>query len=106
MTVNDRRQEYYINKSLCEDNCYLEKLFINNNAIKSVCKKKIKKSFSFNKNAGIKDDIPSISKINAKAIGCIDKAFKPQNVAKNPIFWVLIILFIFLVVFLKIVLNL
>ena len=100
MTLDDRRQEYYINKSLCEDNCYLEKLHINENSVKSVCSCKLKKSFSFNKNAGVKDDIPSISKINAKSILCIDKAFKAQNVAKNPVFWVIVILIIFLIVML------
>ena len=100
MTLDDRRQEYYINKSLCEDNCYIEKLIIKDNTVKSVCSCNLKEIFSFNKNAGIKDDIPSISKINAKSILCIDKAFKPQNVAKNPIFWVLVIFIIFLIIML------
>ena len=100
MTLNDRRQEYYINKSLCEDNCYLEQLLINENSIKSVCSCEFKKEFSLNKNAGQADEIPSISKMNAKAILCIEKTFKAENVAKNPVFWVFVILIIFLIVML------
>ena len=100
MTLDDRRKEYYVNKSLCEDNCYLEQLQINENNIKSVCSCKFKKEFSLNKNAGILDEIPSISKMNAKAILCIERTFKAENVAKNPIFWVFVILIIFLIVML------
>ena len=29
MTLDIKRKEFYVNKSLCEDNCYLEKLIIN-----------------------------------------------------------------------------
>ena len=100
MTLNDRRQEYYINKSLCENSCYLEQLLINENTIKSVCSCEFKKEFSLNKNAGQADEIPSISKMNAKAILCIERTFKAENVAKNPVFWVFVILIIFLIVML------
>ena len=31
MTLNDRREEYYVNKSLCEDNCYLKIIVISKN---------------------------------------------------------------------------
>ena len=93
MTLNERRKEYYINKSLCEDNCYLEKLIINENNIKSICSCKFKNKYSFNQNEGAKDEnIPSISKSNTKSILCAEKAFSAENVAKNPIFWVFIIL--------------
>ena len=102
MTLNDRRQEYYINKSLCEDNCYLETLLINENDIKSSCLCKFKTNYTSNKNAGINDVIPSISTANANSILCIDKTFKPQNLAKNIVFWVIIILLIFLLVMLLI----
>ena len=98
VTLNDRRKEYYVNKSLCEDNCYLEKLLINENNIKSVCSCKFKNEYSFNKNVGIKDDIPPISKSNIKSILCIKKYFTAENISKNPIFWVFVILTFFLLI--------
>ena len=96
LTLNDRREEYYINKSLCEDNCYLEKLIINDECIKSLCSCQLKKEFSFNKNAGVKDDIPLISVNMVKSIFCYNKAFNSQNIAKNIVFWVFIVFIIFL----------
>ena len=100
MTLNDRRQEYYINKSLCEENCFLEQLLINENGVRSVCSCELKNKFCFNKNPGRSDEIPSISKMNAQAILCIERTFKAENVAKNPVFWVFVILIIFLIVML------
>ena len=97
MTLNDRRKEYYINKSLCEDNCFIEKLIINENSVKSVCLCKFKNIFSFNKNIGIRDDIPQISKSNSKSILCAEKTFKDEDISKNPIFWVFIIFIFFLI---------
>ena len=96
LTLNDRREEYYINKSLCEDNCYLEKLIINQDCIKSLCSCQLKKEFSFNKNAGVKDDIPLITINMAKSVFCYNKAFSPQNIARNIVFWVFIVFIIFL----------
>ena len=96
MTLNDRRKEYYVNKSLCEDNCYLEKLIINNDYVKSLCSCQIKNQFSFNENVGVKDDIPLISVKMVKSILCYENAFNAKNIAKNPIFWVFLVFIIFL----------
>ena len=101
MTLNDRRNEYYVNKSLCENNCYLEKLIINEN-VKSVCMCEFKNEFTFNKNAGKKDEIPSISALNAKSFLCAKETFDSHSIAKNAIFWILIILIIFLFIMLLI----
>ena len=101
INLNDRRNEYYINKSLCEDNCYLDKLLISEN-IKSICICKFKNEFTFNKNAGKKDEIPSISALNAKSFLCAKETFDSYNISKNIIFWILIILIIFLFVMLLI----
>ena len=101
MTLNDRRNEYYVNKSLCEDNCYLDKLIINEK-VKSVCICKFKNEFTFNQNAGKKDEIPSISALNAKSFLCAKETFDSNNIAKNIIFWIIIILIIFLFVMLLI----
>ena len=98
LTLNDRRNEYYVNKSLCENNCYLEKLLINGNSVKSVCSCKFKNEFSFNENEGITDDITNISQINTKSISCIEKVFNAENIAKNPIFWVFLLFILFLLV--------
>ena len=95
VTLNDRREEYYVNKSLCEDNCYLEKLIIKDDYVKSLCLCQIKSEFNFNKNAGIKDDIPLISINIAKSVFCYENAFNSQTLAKNPIFWVFLVLIIF-----------
>ena len=94
MTLDIKRKEFYVNKSLCEDNCYLEKLIINEN-VKSVCMCKLKSKFSFNKNAGVKDDIPLKSTNTAKSVYCFKETFNTNNIAKNPIFWAFLFIIIF-----------
>ena len=99
MTLDDRRKTYYVNKSLCENNCYLDKLIINDN-VRSVCSCQFKNNFTENKNEGIKDDIPSISKINANSIKCIERTFNSNNISKNIVFWIILIFIIFLIIML------
>ena len=94
MTLDIKRKEFYVNKSLCEDNCYLEKLIINEN-VKSVCMCKLKSKFSFNKNAGVKDDIPLKSTNTAKSVYCFKETFNTNNIAKNPVFWAFLFIIIF-----------
>ena len=98
MTLNDRRQEYYVNKALCENNCVLNKVINKDReTIKSLCKCEIKYNYTSNENAGKKDDIPSISSYNIKAFTCIKKTFDSQNISKNPIFWILLVIIIFMI---------
>ena len=94
--MNDRRQEYYVNKSLCEDDWCLEKLLISDNGVKSVCQCRLKTNFTINTNAGINDDIPLISTYNAKSFLCPKRAFS-KNLANNAVFWIFIILIIFFI---------
>ena len=100
MTLDDRRKEYYINKSFCEDNCYLDKLLFDSDEVTSVCQCKLKTEFTKNNNSGIDDGVHPISQTNTKAIFCANRTFKPANLAKNPVFWVCLILIIFLLVML------
>ena len=87
MTLNDRREESYVNKSLCDDNCYLRTSLFGEK-VKSLCYCKIKENISFNQNEGIK--ISSIYVSNLKSITCIKETFNSTTLAKNPIFWVLL----------------
>ena len=98
MTLNDRRQEYYVNKALCENNCVLNQVINKDReTIKSLCKCEIKYNYTSNENEGKKDDIPLISSYNIKAFTCIKKTFDSQNISKNPIFWILLVIIIFMI---------
>ena len=98
MTLNDRRKEFYVNISLCENNCFLKKVIDRDLNVKSVCNCLIKNEYTTNTNAGKKDDVPLISSYNIESFVCINKAFKSQNISKNPIFWIFLLIIIFLIV--------
>ena len=98
MTLNDRRKEFYVNISLCENNCVLKKVINKDLNVKSVCNCKIKNEYTSNTNEGKADNIPLISSYNIESFVCINKAFKSQNISKNPIFWILLLIIIFLIV--------
>ena len=98
MTLNDRREEYYINKSLCEANCTLKEVLDRDlKTIKSLCECDIKYNYTSNENAGIKDDIPHKNSYNIKSFLCIKETFNSENYSKNPVFWVLLIVLIFFI---------
>ena len=101
MTLNDRRDEYFISKSLCEGNCILNGL-IDRNAKnpRSSCLCDIKYNFISNENSGKKDEIPHISSLNVGSFVCIKQAFNSQNISKNPIFWILLLAIIFFILML------
>ena len=99
MTLNDRRNEYYINISLCENNCYLIQIL--NKALKipkSVCICNIKTNFSFNNQSGVKDNISLISSYNVKSIYCIKETFNKNSISSNIIFWIFLIAILFLII--------
>ena len=101
MTLNDRRDEYFVSKSLCEDNCILKNIIDRDlKNIRASCTCEIKSDFISNQNGGQKDDIPQISSLNIGSFVCIKQAFNSQNISKNPIFWVLLLVIIFFVLML------
>ena len=101
MSLNDRRDEFYVNESLCENNCTLNKIFDKDlKIIKALCKCNIKYNFTSNENAGKKFDIPHKSSYNIEAFLCIKETFNSLNLSKNIIFWVLLIVIIFFIVML------
>ena len=101
MSLNDRRSEYFVNISLCENNCYLVKIL--NKDLKnprSLCNCDIKKEFMYNNKAYNNYTIPKISTYNSKAVKCISQAFNKNSISSNPIFWIFIIVLLFLIILL------
>ena len=98
ITLNDRREEFYVNESLCESNCFLDKIVDKETKIvKSLCKCEIKYNYTFNENPSKKDEPTIISSHNIDSFLCIREVFKSQNISKNPIFWLLLIIMIFFI---------
>ena len=101
MTLNDRRDEYYIAASLCEGGCEIVKISNKeSNEPASLCKCNLKYGVTFNENFGIKDNVPSISYSNAKSIKCISETFNKNSISSNAIFWIFLIVILFLIVML------
>ena len=111
MILSDRVNNYYMNMSLCEEDCELENIFDNDefHHPRALCKCGISKEFDTNsfkdydfqlKNKKInKKDVN-----NLKAISCIKNVFSSKKITKNPIFWIfLIILAIQFFIFLNII---
>ena len=101
MTLNDRRDEYYIASSLCEDGCEIVKISNKeSNEPASLCKCNLKYEVYFNENYGVKDNVPSISYSNAKSIKCISETFNKNSISSNVIFWIFLIVILFLIIML------
>ena len=104
MTLNDRRNEYYVNNSLCEKNCTLMKIIDRDSEPKSVCNCNIKYNVSYNDQFGLKDYIIPYSVLNSKSFICISETFN-FNLKKNGNFWIFILILIFqmylLIVYIK-----
>ena len=97
ITLNDRRNEYYINASLCENNCQIISILRNESKNpRSLCSCDIKSGIKFNTRQGEKDEISLISSYNAKAVSCISTAFG-KNLSSNAIFWIFLLAIIFLI---------
>ena len=94
MTLNDRRNEYYVNNSLCEENCTLTKVIDRNNEPKSVCNCHLKFNVSYNDQFGLKDDIVPYSVLNSRSFVCISSTFN-FNLKTNGNFWLFILILIF-----------
>ena len=93
MTLNDRRNEYYINISLCENNCSLIKIIDRDTNPRAVCNCDIKYDLIFDNKKGLKDNITSYSVQNSKSFICISSTFN-YNLKKNGNFWLFVIILI------------
>ena len=99
MTIQDRRNEYYVSKSLCEDNCTTIKIINKNIDPRALCNCQIKSYYTLNSHKNIKDDLKNHSVPNSRSFVCGTISFS-YNISKNGIFWIFIIIFIFQIVIL------
>ena len=99
MTVNDRRNEYYLGSSVCEDNCEIIKTINKDSNPRALCNCDIKNSISYNKPNGKIDVISSISVPNIRSFICGKETFN-YYIGKNGIFWIFTIILVFQIVFL------
>ena len=93
MTLNDRRNEYYIKESLCEENCTIVKIINKDTNPRAVCNCDIKIDYSIGQH-GKSDNIPYYSVSNLRSFVCISETFG-FNLKKNGNFWIFIIILIF-----------
>ena len=99
MTLNDRRNEYYLGSSVCEDNCEIIKTINKDSNPRALCNCDIKNFISYNNRKGKKDEIESISTPNIRSFVCGKETFN-FKIGKNGIFWIFIIILIFQIAFL------
>ena len=99
MTIQDRRNEYYVSASLCEDNCTTIKIINKNINPRALCNCQIKSYYTLNPHNDIKDELKSHSVPNSRSFVCGTISFSPY-ISKNGIFWIFIIIFIFQIVIL------
>ena len=101
MTLNDRRNEYYVNISLCENDCFLIKVL--NKELKypkSLCSCNIKAEYISSNQSGVRDYIPQKSSYNIKSFLCIKETFNGNSISSNIIFWIFLIVILFLIIML------
>ena len=94
MTLNDRRQEYYINYSLCEDNCTLINVKNKDTNPRAVCICDMKTHLFFNQKPGKEYEIESLSSHPIKSFVCFTETFNIY-IGKNPIFWIFMIILVY-----------
>ena len=99
MTIQDRRNEYYVSASLCEDNCATIKLINKNINPRALCNCQIKSYYSLNTHKNVKDELKNHSVPNSRSFICGTISFS-HYISKNGIFWIFIIIFIFQIVIL------
>ena len=94
MTLNDRRNEYYINYSLCEENCSIIKIINKDSNPRALCVCDIKNTLTFDSQKGTKDTLNPYYVQNIRSFVCGEESFN-FYIAKNGIFWIFIIIIIF-----------
>ena len=99
MTLNDRRKEYYINYSLCEDNCTLMDVINKDTNPRAVCICELKSRIIFNQKLGKEYDIEPKSSLPIKSFLCFKQTFNIY-IGTNPIFWIFMIILVYQIYFL------
>ena len=96
VTIMDRRKNYFLNKTLCENNCSLER--IDYDKMISVCNCNLKQNFSNIIENNYENFINEKNVPNIKALSCSNEVLKIDNLKKNKIFFIsfFILLFQFL----------
>ena len=94
MTLNDRREEYYINVSLCESNCISHKIITQDTNPRSICNCTVKNDTEFNNPNSQKDELIPYFVPNSKSFSCITESFN-SSVTKNPFLWIFILILLF-----------
>ena len=104
MTLNDRREEYYVNRFLCEENCILLNIINRDSNPRSVCSCKKKPQIIFNDITKKESDIGTHSSPPALSIKCFTETLNIY-LGRNPIFWIFMIIIIYQIYFLTMYLK-
>ena len=99
MTLNDRREEYYVNQFLCEENCTLLKIVNKDTNPRSVCSCQKKPQIIFNDITKSEKGIGTHSSPPIQSIKCFTQTYNIY-IGKNPIFWIFMIIIIYQIYFL------
>ena len=94
MTLNDRRKEYFVNYSLCEENCTLIDIINKDSNPRAICTCEKKSQLIFNNMEGEEYEIDSHSSPPIKTFLCFKETFNIY-IGKNPIFLIFIIIIIY-----------
>ena len=98
MTLNDRRNEYFIN--ICEYNCNLVEIKnIGLAKLKAVCICNIKEKYILNNELKNEENIEQIKTLNAEVIKCWKKLFEDNSLKSNINFWFFLIILLFQIFF-------
>ena len=104
MTLNDRRNEYYINHFLCEENCTLLNIINRDTNPRAVCSCEKKSKIIFNDITKAESEIGTKSSTPAQSIKCFTQTYNIY-IGKNPIFWIFMIIIIYQIYFLTMYLK-
>ena len=104
MTLNDRRNEYYINHFLCEENCTLLNIINRDTNPRAVCSCEKKSKIIFNDITKAESEIGTKSSPTTQSIKCFTQTYNIY-IGKNPIFWVFMIIIIYQIYFLTMYLK-
>jgi hypothetical protein len=96
MAVDDRINEYYINISLCENNCSLSNIYdkeVNQNP-RALCNCQLNNDFKITNSYSFNSQQIKAKKVgNTNALSCAKEVFSSKNINSNFIFWIFIIFF-------------
>ena len=104
MTLNDRRNEYYVNHFLCEENCTLLNIINRDTNPRAVCSCEKKSKIIFNDITKAESEIGTKSSPPTQSIKCFTQTYNIY-IGKNPIFWIFMIIIIYQIYFLTMYLK-